>query len=354
MHRMSFRMFALAAMIATNVFGSEAQEVSVASLPEFSDPYHEMLAFSKDGRFLREIGSVNSADMDQVSHVRAVTYMAATGGIRHVWNFGSDTTLLSASSDGRRLVIAVHRGTVGARVRVFLFDTKTGRSQDVPSNWFDVDDYLAWAEISGNGRLVSTYSESGPQNGPVVVSVYNWRTKKLLARQSTGYPATGGSWGGVTEDGKINIANSRTGSEIVDPKTGRVMVMLGVYSFRSQDGAWIVEFPNAEFLDAPIAPIIENGMSGQELGRLDLPMKDDAQSGRWRGAFCGTSGRFFAASPASASAYELLSGKRVASFPVEAWQDKNQIDSTPAVACSANGKRVAIRSGVRLTLHDLP
>lgn len=129
-------------------------------------------------RFLREIGSVNSADMDQVSHVRGVTYIAATGGIRHVWNLGSDTTLLSASLDGQRLVIAVHRGTVGARVRVFLFDTRTGRSQDVPSNWFEVDDYLAWAEISGNGRLVSTYSESGPRNGPVVVSVYNWRTEK--------------------------------------------------------------------------------------------------------------------------------------------------------------------------------
>lgn len=52
MHRLSFRTFALAAMIATNAFGSEAQEVSVASLPEFSDPYHETLAFSKDGRFL--------------------------------------------------------------------------------------------------------------------------------------------------------------------------------------------------------------------------------------------------------------------------------------------------------------
>jgi hypothetical protein len=354
MHRSSFRIFALAAIVAINIFGSEAQEVKVGGLPELSDPYHERLAFSKDGRFLREIGSVNSAYMGQLSHVRAVTYVAATGDIRHVWNLASDTTLLSASSDGRKLVISVHRGQVGARVPVFLFDTESGRSQDVPPNWFDADDYLAWAEISGNGRLVSTYSESGPENSPVVVSVYNWRTKKLIARQSNGYPATGGSWGGVTEDGKIKFANGRTGSEIVDPKTGRVMVVLGVYSFRSQDGAWIVEFPNAEFLDAPNAPIIENGMSGRELGWLDLPMKDDPQSGRWRGAFCGTSERFFAASPGSASAYELPSGKRVASLPAETWQDKNQIDSTPAVACSSNGKRVAIRSGARLTLHDLP
>ena len=354
MRRPTFRMFAIAAILAGNAFGCAAQEVSVAALPEPSDVYHEKLLFSKDGRFLREIGLVNSADINQASHVRAVTYVAATGDIRHVWNLGSDTTLLSTSSDGRRLVVSRHRGQVGTLARVFLFDTETGRSQDVPSNWFDADDYLAWAEISGNGRLVSTYSESGPGNGPVVVSVYNWRTKKLIARQSNGYPASGRSWGGVTEDEKIRFSNGRTGSEIVDPKTGRVMVVLGIYSFRSQDGGWIVEFPNAEFLDAPKVPIVENGMTGQELGSLDLPMKDNAQSGRWRGAFCGTSGRFFAASPGSASAYELPSGKRVASFPAETWQDKSQVDLTPAVACSPNGKRVAIRSGARLTLHDLP
>jgi hypothetical protein len=352
MLQLSFRMFVVAAMLAGNAFSSAAQEVSVAALPQPSD-YHETLAFSKDGRLLREIASVNS-ETERFSHLRAVTYIAATGEIRRVLHLAPGTRCLSATSDARTIVISVDLDPPEARPPVFLFDTETGQPQNVPPSWFDADDQRPWAAISGDGRLVSAYSESGPEDGPVVVSVYNWRTKKLVARQATGHPAGGSSWGGVAEDGKIVFSTSRTGGDIVDPKTGRVMVVLGLYSFRSPDGAWIVEFPNAEFLDSPNAAMIENGMNGQELGKLDLPTKDDVQSGRWRGAFCGTSGRFFAASPGSASAYELPSGKRISSFPVETWQDKNQIESIPAIACSSNGKRVAIRSGARLTLHDLP
>lgn len=44
-----------------------------------------------------------------------------------------------------------------------------------------------------------------------------------------------------------------------------------------------------------------------------------------------------------------------ADFPKPTWQGTLAPDSDPTVtvACSFNGKRVAIRSGTRLTLHDL-
>jgi hypothetical protein len=355
-HRLSFRVFALAAMLISSVAGSAAQEVGLAAPPEPTVVLYEQIAFSEDGRILREIESIHSTEPDQSRHVhvRVVTYDAATGKLRHVRNLMPDTRWLSSTSDGRKLVISEDRDHPDEDSHTFLFDSENGRIRDLPSSWFDHDDRRPFAAISGDGRLVSAYSESGPVDGPVVVSVYNWRTQRLVARQSTGFPAGGFSSGGVTGDRKIEFSNNRTGSNIVDPKSGRLMVALRMHSFRSQDGAWIVEFPNLDFQDAPKALTIKNGANGQVLGKLDLPIKEDAPSWQWRGAFCGRSRRFIAASANSMFAYELPSGKRVASLPVETWQDKNQIDSTPTVACSSNGMRVAIRSGARLTLHDMP
>jgi len=102
---------------------------------------------------------------------------------------------------------------------------------------------------------------------------------------------------------------------------------------------------------------MKDGTKGKAVGKLDLPASatNAVLNGPLRGAFCGTTARFIAAIPNAVLAFEIPSGKPITSFPVEGWQDTKAKKDYPsaAVACSANGKRVAIRSGTRLTLHDL-
>ena len=356
MCRFLLAMVAFAAVIASALPGCAAQDVSIAALPGTADVYHENLAFSKDGRFLREIVPINSVSMEQFSHIRSITYDAPTGKVRHVWNLQPDTWCLSTTTDGRIAVISVDRDRPAGRTRAFLFDTETGRTQDIPSSWFAADDNNPYAAISGDGRLVSAFSDWGADNGALVVNVYNWRSKRLVAKQATGYPAGGVSWGGVTVDGKIEFLSSRGPGEVVDPKTGRSLVSGGPSSTRSSDGAWVVEFLNLWFGDdAPREIIIKNGSSGEVAGKLDLQITDDEEKWVWRGAFCGTSGRFIAATRDTVQAFEIPSGKKIADFLSTTWQDADAVKTNPTVtvACSFNGKRVAIRSGVRLTLHDL-
>jgi hypothetical protein len=358
-HRLLLVMAASAAVIVSALPGCAAQDVSIAALPGTADFYRELLAFSKDGRFLREIVPIGSvAGTELIWHTRAITYDAATGKVRRVWNLQPDTACLSATTDGRIAVISVDRGQPQGRAHLFLFDTNTNQTRDVPSRWFDADEQNPYAQISADGQLVSAYTESGPDDGPEIVTVYNWRTKRLVATQATGLPAGGFSWGGVTVDGKIEFLGNRGGGEVVDPKTGRVLVNVSPNSRRSQDGAWVVDFPNTIFGDAPREVSIKNGRSGEVVGRLDLPISDDEEDEKWawgRGAFCGTSGRFIAATRDTVQAFEIPSGKKIAEFPSTTWRDVEAMKTNPTVtvACSFNGKRVAIRSGARLTLHDL-
>jgi hypothetical protein len=334
---------------------TSAQEVSVSAMPGTVDLYQDTLAFSRDGRFLREIASIRSFDTDKFSHVRVNTYVAATGEIRHTWDLQPDTWCFSTTTDGRIAVISADRDRQEGHTHLFLFDTETGRPQDIPSSWYDGDLNNPYAAISGDGRLVSAFSDSGAEDGPLVVTLYNWRTKKVVAKHSEGYPAGGISWGGVTEDGKITFLNNRVGGDVVEPKTGRLLVTVGTNSHRSPDGAWDVEFPNTMYSDAPLEVIIAN-RRGEVVGKLDIQMTIDNQQ-NWSGAraaFCGTSGRFIAATNVTVQAFEIPSGRQIASFPAESWRTTNPENAgVTSVACSLTGRRVAIRSGERLTLHDL-
>jgi hypothetical protein len=334
-----------------------AQDVSVATSPETSGAGTAGLAFSNDGRLLREIQSVNPPAAGAVWSVRAITYDATTGSIKHVLNLGPHTSLFDATSDGRTAIISVDRGREDARAHLLLVDMETGQTQDIPAQWFDADDNDPYAQISGDGRIVSAYTESDSEHG-LVVTLYDWQTKKFIAKQSEGYPAGGSSSGGVTADGKIEFSNNRSGGDVVDPKTGRVLVKVEPNSDRSPDGAWVVDFPNTLYQDPPAEVVIKNGTNGEAAGKLELQIANDEQLESWswaRSAFCGTSGKFIAATNDTVQAFAIPSGKKLADFPRKTWQDADAVktDPTVAVACSADGRRVAIRSGTRLTLHDL-
>ena len=346
---------ACAALMVSTAPSIAAQDVTFAALPGKPDTFRDYLSFSKDGRLLREVVPISSGT-EEIRHVRAITYVAATGKVRRVWDLQPNTEFFSGTTDGRTLVICVDRFLPEAHAHLFLFDMETARTQDIPSSWFDADERDSYSKISGDGRLVSAYTESGAGDGPIIVSVYDWRTKRLVAKQATGYPAGGISSGGVTVDGKIQFSNNRTGGDVVDPKTGRSLVIAGPNSPRSPDGAWVVEFPISWIGQPPREVIIKNGNSGKVVGNLDVQINDDDAKWDWaRSAFCGTSGKFIAATTDSVQAFEIPSGKKIAEFPTTSWLDPDAAKTNPTVtvACSNDAKRVAIRSGARLTLHNL-
>jgi hypothetical protein len=335
---------------------TSAQVVSVEVSTETVEARTANLAFSKDGRKLREVQAVGVAAGRASQRVRAITYDATTGSIRHVLTLDPGTDFSSATPDGRTAIISVDRDRNDAHARLLLIDMETGKAQNFPPEWFDTGDTNPYAQISADGRLVSAFTASGPESGPLVVTLYDWRTKKPIAEQSTGYPAGGFSWGGVTADGKIEFLNNRVGGEIVDPKNGRLLLRIGPNSHRSSDGAWVVDFPNPMYDEVPQKVVISNGSNGELVGKLDLQIADDQENwGSGRGALCGTSGRFIAATYDTVQAFEIPSGTKIADFPKSTWQDADAMKTNPAIAiaCSSNGRRVAIRSGARLTLHNL-
>lgn len=347
---MTRRMLFLALAVFQGILPRSAgQEISSTTAGTYDST--AKLAFSKDGQILREFREVSSEDADQFRRVHAITYVLSKGEVSQVWKLQPYTRFCSATSDGRKAIIYVDTPHPDASGHVLLLDTETGRTQDVPNEWFDNDPHPD-AAISGDGRFVSAYSEAGPER-PMVVRIYEWQTKKLVATQMSELISAGGIFGGgVTEDGKIEFWNNRTGSKIVEPKTGQTLLKFGPNAVRSPDRKWIVEL--AGYLhgyERPDSTVID-GMGGKPLGNLDLKIGNQPAVS-WSGVFCGTSDRMIAWDHDSVLVFDLSSRKQITSIPVEAWRDRNVADPNMSVGCSWNGKRFAIRSGGRLTLHDL-
>ena len=312
-------------------------------------PYGLSLRFSRDGRFLHVVG-LGPDNSTQGQHVRVVTYSAKTGAVVHVINLQPDTQVLSTTSDGGTAIILTDSS--GEHGRPFLLDTGTGQLEAIPESWYEPESNRD-AAISGDGRLVSIYSETDSAT-PMIVSVYDWRTKTLVATRRSEYVAAGGIMGGgVTEDGAIEFEGNRVGSTIVDLKTGRSMGQFGPSTVRSPDGAWAVQFPNQNWGDPSTDALVKNGADGRTVGKLNVQVPEEELNGGISGAFCGTSRRFIMASKHAVAAYLLHSGKLLASFPEQTWKDASTGDDVPAVACSPAGTRVAILSGARVTFHDL-
>jgi hypothetical protein len=317
-----------------------AQDVEVPAPPGFTHSGTENLVFSEDGRVLREIEDVFVPGNPESRYIRSITYDASTGTIRHVQNLNS-MRFLSATSDGRYVILA----TWDQQDRGFLVDVETGKTEPIPTSWgFSPG-------ISGDGRLVGAFSidDSDAENIREIVRLYDWRAKRLVAKQTSGTQGAGGiDGGGVTEDGKIEFSNNRSGMHVIDPKTGKVIVGFGPAAVRSPDGKWVIDMPYYGLVNPPEkGPIdidIRNG-TGRKVDTLLRLSVDDADK-LWMGrnAFCGTAGRFIVANEHTLSIYEIPSGKRVAGFAVE---------GTPVFACNAAGTRIAIRSGERLKFQDL-
>ena len=340
-------------MLVSTTGVTSAQDVTAEAAPGSKYDGTANLAFSKDGRVLREARTAYPEAQGEFPHVRAISYDAKTGKIVYVLDLAADTWFFSATTDGRIAIISLDRDRTEAPVHLLRVDMETGHTQKLPSNWFDADNHNPYAAISGDGKLVSAFSENGWGEGSEVVTLYEWRRKKPVAKQSSGHSAGGIDWGEVTADGKIAFGNSRMGRGIIDPKTGRALTGYGPLSVRSPDGTWIVDFPNPSYGPETHEVPIRDGMNGQAVGKLDLQLTDEEAGSWWHGAFCGKSGRFIAAGYDKVLAFEIPSGKKLLSLPLGTWQGPKQDKATPIVACSPSGKRVAIRSGDRLTLHHL-
>lgn len=356
MKSLSIFLLSLVSLLGTSAPKSAAQDMGEPDDVEKRDGFTEALVFSKDGRTLRELRKMSPQGGGQFWNVRVISRDTSTGKIHHVFDLGSGTEYLSSTTDGRIAVISENVSQPEKSVRFFLLDAETGHTRDIPQAWFDPADHLNAATISGDGRWVAISSLSNDADAPRVVSVYNWRTRKLVARQATGFSAGGFDGGGVTVDGKIEFTNNRTGTEIVEPRRGQSLLAYGPNSVRSPDGAWVVELAGYLQGRERLETTVIGGSDGKILGKFDLNISDVLNIS-WSGVFCGTSGRFIAWNPDSVLAFDLRSRKRIASIPTETWRDKNLLASPNlppmAVGCSWTGKLVAIRSGARLTLHDL-
>ena len=65
---------------------------------------------------------------------------------------------------------------------------KRGRDEDLPSKWFDANDQSPYAQISGDGRLVSTYMESGANDSPMIVNVYDGQRSSSPGKRAAIFP----------------------------------------------------------------------------------------------------------------------------------------------------------------------
>lgn len=339
----------LLAMLVMPVLGQSVAPHDIR-VPAYT---YRNLCFSRDGSLLRVVGE-SSGDTGTGEHIRALTYAVKTGAVVHVVNLQPDTRLQSATSDCKTAIVVTNAS--GEHGRLFVLDTDTGQLQAIPDSWYEPDSDLD-ADISGDGRLVSTYTETDSDT-PMTVTVYDWQTKTLIATRTSELVAAGGSMGGgLTEDGEVEFYGNRVGSKVVDLKTGRVLAQIGPSATRSPDGKWEVKFPNLNWdEDGPTDVLVEDGMNGKVVGKLYVHIPDEGQNlyGAFGGVFCGTSGRFIMTGPNTAAAYALPSGKLVAQIPAAIWRDTAADDaSQPVVACSADGRRVAILDGTRLTFHDL-
>ncbi len=308
------------------------------------------LEFSRDGKLLHVVGRT-PGDGSPNQNVRAVTYVAKTGTVVHVVNLQPDTDVLSITSDGETAIVSTSASS--EHPHLFLLDTETGRLQAIPDSWSQSDSDME-ASISGDGHLISIYSESDSDT-PMTVTVYDWRTKTLVVKRTSEYVSAGGSMdGGVTVDGAVAFEGNRVGSKIVDLKTGRVMAEFGPSTERSPNGAWAIQFPNQNWDESSSKDVLlKSGATGQTIAKLDIHVPDDELYGNLSGAFCGITGRFIVVSKSGIAAYVLPSGKLLATFPAQTWRDESSGDAAPSVACSPTGTRVAILDGARLTFHNL-
>lgn len=308
-------------------------------------------AFGRDGRLLRVVG-VSQGESGKDQHVRAVTYSASTGAVIHAVDLQPDTDVVSVTTHGETAIVSA--GESGKNPHFYLLDTATGHETAIPDSWLqkDSDDNVA---ISGDGRLVSVYSENDSDT-PMTVTVYNWQTKTLVARRTSAYVSAGGFMdGGVTEDGEVEFEGNRVGSTIVELKTGRVMAEFGPSAVRSPDGKRAVQFPNLNWDESSSTDVlVKDGKDGRTIGKLDLQLPESEQNGGVGGVFCGTRGQFVVVRVGAIAVYSLNSGKLLAGFPAETWRDAAlKDDGAATVACSEDGTRVAIYDGARLTFHDL-
>jgi hypothetical protein len=295
-------------------------------------------------------------DTDKTRHVHVVTIDTLTSKVLHTIDLQPDTTAPAINSDGSKAIV-VQGDYQSKDHHLFLLDTETGKLAPLPSLWSTPADDPDVA-LSGDGHLISFYTESGPPERPLMVRVYALPTKTFVASQTSPFTNAGGILGGgVTEDGKaIEFANNRSGSSFVDLQSGRPLASFGPSFVRSPDGQWVVQLPNQTFAEdsTPQKILIEDGRTAKPLGAIDRKVSEEESYGRMNGAFCGTTGVFILAGENAVAVYAIPSGKLLQTFPASKWQAPTGAGSwSPSVACSPNAKQVAILSGTRLTLHPL-
>lgn len=112
----------------------------------------------------------------------------------------------------------------------------------------------------------------------------------------------------------------------------------------------VIEFPDRSWNESATRDvIIKDRRTGAGIGKLNLQIQEDETYGSVRGALCGTTSRFVVGRGRAVTVHTIPDRALLS------WQDKTADAASPVeVACSSNGTHVAVLSGTRLTLHDVP
>jgi hypothetical protein len=343
---------AMSATLAGSTLTTRAQNSDAATVSAAPPAHYTWdLIFSRDGRLIRDFQRVSP--QLEAEHAVIITYDAKTRKILQTKDFGPNTVFLGATTDGAIALIGFDLSGEGTHPRIARVDLESGRSDQIPSDWLDAADDRPFASISSDGGLISTFANSCHPDRFECVTVYDWESRKPIAKQFEGHGAGGVDWGGVTPDGRTEFCNNRGGCEILEPGTGARVMSYGSMAIASADGKWVVEFPNSDFGDDPHSVPIVSGMTGRTLGHLEFKSDADDLDRWWRGAFCPATRKFIATGPGKVIAFNIPSGKKLKAFPLKSWRSADTEEAVPAVACSPDGERVAIMDRDRLTIHSL-
>jgi len=179
-----------------------------------------------------------------------MTNDVSTGRLLNQKALTRGTETFSIAGNGNTAVLADRDS--GQHIRLMFLDLVRQRLEPVPSAWYEPPYDGSIAALSVDGRLFSVYSESGPVDRPMTVTVYDRSSGKMVAKQTSEYISAGGAFGGgVTPDGQIEFENNRVGRKLVELKTGRLIGRFSFPSVRSANGGYRIPGSKLERIRHP-------------------------------------------------------------------------------------------------------
>lgn len=220
---------------------------------------------------------------------------------------------------------------------VELFDTTSGARKPL-AMLGKVSEMHGPPSMSGDGKLVA---RCRLVDMILRIDVFERVNDTLLATRESLHPPGGFFWAGVSRDSLRATFVSSRGGVIFDSIWGNDTLHVEGWSTPSPDGRWLLRSETGPFGSLrDVDVVVLEGASGRVRGALanafttaEHPLNQSV-----RVAFCDGQDRVVIARSSEVSVHALPSGRIIASRP----SDDPIADAAPEVACSGDGKRMAI------------